>query len=348
MHNMRTHPHALEGLIQFKRSTALLPCDDLIVLFTDFYRAGENPSIAVVFEDAYNFFYSQKKQDPGYPSFSAHMGEKCGVYGLHTLDVAVETPAHGEEAGEGEEKRTCTETYWVLNAEAVSRSSTLSPRTCELIARFRSSLRKKICSYHRFRYGAAVTVHVKPGMEAECTPVGTPKKQGPASSSLLVYLSAKKAPSPEEEEAASGPDFRNAAVRYGHMFWGKIDSMRRSEQLVQPVRMVFFKMHSQVRPPYHAKRQSRKNVQLRRDTTAKMQHVGDYGYDSDEEWIAEEGESIDSIESEEAEEEEEGELEEWIEPDKEEFTFSGRKLPTLDFPDCAYHPVQRGVEGGSG
>lgn len=91
-------------------------------------------------------------------------------------------------------------------------------------------------------------------------------------------------------------------------------TFRKRKEIVNPIRLTFIKFHDQIRPPiYSAIEKTNQRI-----TFKKINQVQDYDYDSDAEWIYEDGDDIDMSDETETEEYSESEDNEWIDKEGEE------------------------------
>lgn len=88
-------------------------------------------------------------------------------------------------------------------------------------------------------------------------------------------------------------------------------TLRRQKEINCPVKLTFVKFHDQIKPPVYEKVDKKRN----RNTLKVIENV-DYEFDSDAEWIYEDGESVDISESE--SDEDTTTDDDWIEKDGEE------------------------------
>lgn len=322
MYNLKFSPHALGALQQFKKSADVFPSDDLFILFVDLHQIwGGGDAQEAATREAYGLFYSHKKHKPEYRAFAEHFEKKMGEYGVERIKVAVspEAPPDANIDVHPSRRADCKieEHYFVARGN-------LTPRTGELVRKFRSTFEKELAVYYKTTMAASVSV--------EAPSLGKAEVQAKAAGgeTLLGYFTAKRGP---REKSIGGLNFGRAAVRYGHRFLGRVDTVRKAEQMIRPTKMVFYKHHCQVRPPYYNKAGPSRS-KAPRNSLRRILGDEEYEYNSDEEWVEEEGESVGTTESEEYEEEE-GEHE-WIEESKDESLLKGTHLPTMDFPQCEY------------
>lgn len=163
------------------------------------------------------------------------------------------------------------------------------------------------------------------GNTGPCTPLATarlPKK------SLLVYAVKKRA----EVQNIKTHVVEPRALRRSRK------SLRVPAYALNPVRMVFFKHHNQIRPPYYNVKSPLPPSFRTRVSTRRILAPEEYEYDSGTEWIEGDGENISENEAESDEEEQADE--DWIEQDANDALFSKGQLPHMDFPCCVEYILQ--------
>ncbi|KAI5192060.1 hypothetical protein NEMIN01_1808 [Nematocida minor] len=331
--NLRFSVDTLRLLIEFKMSSDRFPDRHLMNLFCDLLPVdGVCCLLSFLAENSYEYFYSCRAADsPSKEEFSEWVRNWMQLSGARRLKVEVsrdklKTPPEKE----GVPAEESAPTYFVVvDSTEISKNSLSYKARKKLIHEIKEKQRLFQPEKKRVRVSVSEDIlkcaKKEAAPEESTAPEPIKEKKSAPKSSLLSFITKKDEPHEES--------FRKTQMKVSGIFHGNTATIRHCKEIAKPIRMVFYQIHGQVRPPYYAvkTRTSKPNVcSSRRNSVKRMLPPEDYMYDSDEEWVEGDGESIDedSIES----DEEESEDAEWVEEDTNEIFFSKGQLPRMDHP----------------
>ncbi|KAI5185721.1 hypothetical protein NEHOM01_1013 [Nematocida homosporus] len=333
MYNLRFTASTLKLLLDFKQSSALYPSSELMLLFADLLVVSEQIEIERFLAlHAYEYFYAGKRLRPSLVDFQAWVH-----IWTETTDPQIIKVEIVDSAG-----LSLWSAYVIAVAREVLERKSLSYRFRLKFPKYLKSewlkstdstgLKTKSSSKHLSVLIAADLVGAEEEVadkdESETSLEIKPKKD---SAGLLAFA---------QKRAATVLETSSKKVRFlppGRMYKHQ-KTFRVGADVSTPVRMVFYKHHGQVRPSYYGVKKMGPVFPRTRCSVKKILPDEEYLYDSDEEWVEGDGESIgeESFESDEDEDEDAG----WIEPDNtNEALFRRGQLPRIDYPVCQEYPL---------
>ncbi|KAI5181635.1 hypothetical protein NEOKW01_1811 [Nematocida sp. AWRm80] len=300
MFNLRYSGHALKALLEFKGSKEMYPTEEQLIMYLDLLQVpGPIINAKEIFTEAYEYFYSHKKNSILLEVFLKWITDWSTRVNLRTLKTQLDTERI---------------VYLIIVDTSVISTNSRAYQCRERLTKNISSFYREVTESNK---------RIKP-VYSENILENTAKNAG--MSGLLAFVKRK------ETTESTFETTKTRILPLGRMH-KNITTFRKSSEIRTPVRMVFYKHHGQIRPAYYNIKQPR--TMYTRITIRKILPEEEYLYDSEEEWIEGDGESVDKEEQ----ESEEEPLEEdilWIEPDAEDNLFRKGQLPTLDHPNC-YH-----------
>ncbi|KAI5188438.1 hypothetical protein NECID01_0069 [Nematocida sp. AWRm77] len=373
MHNLRFSTHALKLLLEFKRSKERFPSDGHLAMYADLLPVPVLEKIPEwLSAESFEYFYSGKAGAPALEEFTKRVEEWSACAKIRTVQVEVYSEQTGlsfvshvlavdaQSVGRGSAVHRARRRFARKVGAECSRNLGISEK-------FQVRLSENILA--QSGDGRASMGEDAPeggsGSEEECENVGSAntssnskgnsKGKGNTSSNSKGNTNSKgkdggknkesKPPANQQtllsfavkNTAESKPRAltRTRTVLPGRM-QRSVGTFRVSSDVKKPVRMVFFKLHGQIRPPCYQARESRQRVRVR-NSLRKIFTDEEYLYNSEDEWVEGDGEDITDESSESYEEEEEAQ--EWIEEDTEEGLIRKGQLPKLDHPVCVEYPV---------
>lgn len=340
--NLRFSVDALRMVIEFKMASDYFPSKELMNIFSDLLPVSDISCVSTFLsEESYEYFYSGKSTPV--PSKEEHRrwviswGKSVSVRKLK-----IETTRRNKKglaSYENTEKSTELAYFIVIDSEEIQKNSNLYKARKRLIEeikdiekknhpeikRVRMSISEDILKYSPKEETASISKKTdKPQAQAQIQNK-TDKPQAQAQNNLLSFITKKYS---VNEEVSS-----RILIRPAGIFHGPIQTVRHCKEIAKPIRMLFYQLHGQIRPPFYGIKTCRDTSKIKvqsKDSTKKILPSEEYLYDSDEEWIEGDGESIEE-ESEESIEEGSEETE-WVEEDTNEIFFSKGQLPRIDHP----------------
>lgn len=322
--SLRFGVDTLRLLIEFKMSEDRFPSKQLMNLFGDLLPVdGLGCLYTFISEASYEYFYSGKSTNtPSRDEYTTWVSSWCVSVGARRLkiDLSRNTPKKASSTEETEHIHRPMH-FIVVDSKEIAKNSPSHRARKRLLEEIKETQKSSHPEIKRVRFSASEDILKCTEKEPSKPPVKT--RTG---NNLLSFITKKYE---KCEETSSRIPMRQAGV-----FQGRIATARHCKEIAKPVRMVFYQMHGQVRPPFYGIKACRDASKLRnrsRDSTKKILAPEEYMYDSDEEWIEEDGESIDEDSTESMEEESEDA--EWVEKDTDEIFFSKGQLPRMDHPE---------------
>ncbi|KAI5171962.1 hypothetical protein NEFER03_1227 [Nematocida sp. LUAm3] len=344
MYNLRYSTHALRMLSLFKRSKEIFPPEEAVAIYVDMLEVEEHPiSPFTISKDTYEYFFSGRKVYPSPQEYLEYINNWWKKYKPEQIQITISS-----KKAEDMHKNVSAVAPWLIEKHTI-----LYKFRREYTKRLKKELKKSLAHTENApkRISIKYTSPIDPYALAE-NPLDHVYRCSMEETELLEDTQESLQTTKKEEECAAHKKAKEkkqsgllmfakkrkieeknkVSLRYPGRVYKNQKTIRRSPYIRKPIRMVFIKHHQQIKPPYyHVKKQS---PLITRSTTKKILREEEYAYDSDEEWIEGDGESIDE-DSYESEEEEEG-PNEWIEEDVNEVLFSRGKLPKMDHPACKH------------
>ncbi|KAI5125401.1 hypothetical protein NEPAR04_0334 [Nematocida parisii] len=333
--NLRFSIDALQMLIDFKASKDIYPSRELMTLFSDLLPITSDSCLpSFLAECAYEYFYCSKQE--GVPTreefleWTKNWMESTSARILRISlprdkSVADEAGTHSITTGKQEKN------FLIIDSKEISKNSPVHKSRREFIQNLKNRQKETDPSIKRVRMSMSEDILEARKEVLKITRTPKPRiKDVPIESSKsiksnLLFFMTKR--STECTDKAS-----NLFIKYPGIFYGNISTIRRCKEISIPTRMVFYQIHGQIRPPFYAVKDSKNalNPAHTRNSCRKILPEEEYLYDSEEEWVEEDGESIDKDSSE--SDEEESEDAEWVEKDTNELFFGKGQLPRIDYP----------------
>jgi len=322
MYSSRFSVEALRLLIEFKESEKMFPSAELLRLYADLLQLPPNCEVLETVAGAsFEYFYGGRRKVPTHAEYRRHIESWIGEKRVRA--VAVELLAEEEKIG-------AVSVVVVGEFEAEERGPQTSAK---------SILERRLREEYVAQHGEESYISVRAAAEkahrdAEKKTTNNVDEIKPPKPGILAFAVRRT-------DEKTGQEQQRASVREVGKLHRNMVTLRKSASVKHPVKMVYYKHHGQIRPPYYNVKESARRVKTRW-TTKKSLPEEEYEYNSEEEWIEGDGEDI-GDESGESEEEEEGEME-WIESDAGQELVRKGRLPSLDHPECRlYRFDRRGV-----
>ncbi|OAG29915.1 hypothetical protein NEDG_01462 [Nematocida displodere] len=345
MYNSRFSTSALKMLIDFKRGKEVFPPEELMLSFVDLLSVPPRASISEhLAKESFEYFYAGKKDVPPYTRFLEWTSRWTKRAGVHHVHIEVSNQKEGICSGFSilavESKLIAERTRACQARRGFVRSVQVAFRTIlQTVGRLKVKLSEDLLHY------IAPALELCPEAKAPPKPQTSQTSQTPQTSQM-----SQKPPKPQtsssllafatKKEATEARAEAKVKIALPGRLYPKKTTTRMVPEVAAPIRMVFFKHHGEIRPPYYNAKHPGKRLQAR-NSLKKILQEEDYAYNSEEEWVEGDGESIneDSLES----DDEEGEDEGWIEPDTNEVLFTKGQLPRLDHPFCREYALDETV-----
>ncbi|KAH9386060.1 uncharacterized protein NEMAJ01_0956 [Nematocida major] len=340
--SLRFSVDALQMLIEFKLSADVFPSKSLMNIFSDLLPVHSKCNLpAFLSECAYEYFYSGKKGPaPAKSEFLEWVAKWVEDVQARILKVKLtrEAPPCSAGSPQAVQSAAAERCFVVINSEEICKNSKAYKARQRLLQGIKDQQKEENPKIKRVRMSVSEDIlkcemksppEKKPAAELHAPPTAAVKEAKDTKqltkSSLLSFITKK--------EDQKNPCHRKIALKPLGRFYGKVETIRKCKDINKPVKMVFCRIHGQIRPPLYmlkAQRDLSRVVHASRNSTHKVLPLEEYIYDSEEEWIEGEGESIDE-ESEESDDEE-SEDAEWVEKDTNEVFFTKGQLPRMDHP----------------
>ncbi|EHY65837.1 hypothetical protein NERG_01444 [Nematocida ausubeli] len=333
--NLRFSIDALQMLIAFKASKDIFPSKTLMNLFSDLLPIHENTCLlSFLTESAYEYFYSCRHES--IPTKEEFMEwTKKWIETTHARVLKTELSRYkpsDQQVGIASASQSVLQKHFVvIDNNEISTSSVSYKARRKLIDTLKSDQKENNPAIKRARVSLSEDILKCPkkkplnGSTQPPTKVPPSEEHKTAKTNLLSFMTKRSG-----EKA--GLLTNGLSIKYPGRFYGKVTTIRLCKEISKPVRMVFYQIHGQIRPSFYAVKPSTyaPNILHTRNTIRKILQPEEYLYDSEEEWIEEDGESIDK-ESEESDDDESGNAE-WVEEDTNTPFFSKGQLPEIDYP----------------
>lgn len=304
MYNLRFSVYALKLLIEFKHSKEMFPSSELLLLFADLLMLPDTSLDPAEYlaRESFEYFYSGKRNGLDFEEFSKRINEWSVQNKVKIISAQIHTA----------DKNISSTAFFIVADNSVALK-------INAIQKMRLECRKMIAMYQKER----LCIKKKLFVDISEDIIDGASEEVLAGKGMLAFATKRGADN-------LFPQKRTKTVAYGKMY-KNAKTLRVDPRIQNKVRMVFYKLHFQVRPAYY-------NIKVpspyknRRNSLAKLLLEHEYENNSDEEWIEGDGEDIEE-ESFESDEDEEGD-QEWIEPDAEYAIFRKGQLPRIDYPYC--------------
>lgn len=326
--NLRFTVDALRLLVEFKLSSDLFPSGRLMRLFCDLLPVDVSSCLYdFITASSYEYFFSGKNGEiPSRNEFREWIGKWGETAQVRRLRIEVGN-RKVRKIRKLEEERS---SYFVVVDGEIDRESEMYRARKRLIEEVKEEERKNNPEIKRIRISLSEDILKCREKENFKEKKDSPEKEKDKNSAKI--LSGNNLLSFITRKHERPGEHSRIRIRAEGVFHGPVHTVRHCKEIAKPVRMIFYQVHGEIRPSFYGVKRKKDTSKVKtRNSVKKILAEEDYMYDSEEEWIEGDGESIDK-ESEESIEEE-SEDAEWVEKDTNEIFFSKGQLPRIDHPE---------------